>query len=196
MRNPATRIVIAFALVFAAAGPTFVAAQPRQDWRAEVFASAGATGLSRYEDQGFGRHSDFGVGAAFRVFPRFAVQVEVDHVFGLPAGPSGCVANDPCAAAAASVAGLFLLSTSRVQPYVMGGMVFLRTETADYVVAPATAASRTSDTGVGPLVGGGARIFITRAWYLQPSFYAGTAVWLSRSNLSTSRASIAVGYRW
>ena len=86
-----------------------------------------------------GRHSDFGVGAAFRVFTRFAVQVEVDHVFGLPAGPSGCVANDPCAAAAASVAGLFLLSTSRVQPYVMGGMVFLRTETADYVVAPATA---------------------------------------------------------
>ena len=69
MRTPATRIVIAFALVFAAAGPTFVAAQPRQDWRAEVFASAGATGLSRYEDEGFGRHSDFGVGAAFGSFP-------------------------------------------------------------------------------------------------------------------------------
>ncbi len=106
------------------------------------------------------------------------------------------MANEPCAATAASVAGLFLFSTSRVQPYVMGGMVFLRTETADYLVAPSTAASRTSETGVGPLVGAGVKIFIARGWYLQPSVYAGTTVWLSRINLSTSRACTAAGYRW
>jgi hypothetical protein len=52
------------------------------------------------------------------------------------------------------------------------------------------------DTGTGPIIGGGVKVFVTRRIYVQPAFYAGWAVWLSRMNLSTSRASIAAGYRW
>jgi hypothetical protein len=196
MRNPRTRIVLMSWVMFAATSSAVVTAQPQPEWRGEVFVSAGGSGFSRFEDRGFGRHSDFGVGAALRVSPRFAVQAEVDRVYGLPAGSSGCVVGDPCAATVASVAALWLFSTARVQPYVMGGMLILRSQTDEIGPLSVTERSRVSDTGFGPLVGGGAKIFITDRLYVQPSIFAGSTVRLSRMNLSMSRASIAVGYRW
>lgn len=85
----------------------------------------------------------------------------------------------------ASISGL-LIGTGRIQPYLMGGMVLLRSDTAH----------QRGDTGVGPLVGIGVKVGITRNFCVQPSVWAGTTVWLSYSNFSTSRASIAAGYRW
>jgi len=59
-----------------------------------------------------------------------------------------------------------------------------------------TATRQACNNSRGPIIGGGVKVFVTRRIYVQPAFYAGWAVWLSRMNLSTSRASIAAGYRW
>ena len=154
--------------------------------RLEVFASLGSTGFSRFEDQGYGRSADVSAGAAIRVRRAFALQFEAGRVYGLESESPGCTRQGgPCRATVASFSGL-LIRTGHVQPYVMGGMVLLRSDTA----------YERGDTGVGPLVGIGVKVGITRNFYVQPSFWAGTTVWLSSANFGTSRASIAAGYRW
>jgi hypothetical protein len=196
MRGTDTRTVLAFSVMLVAMSQGMVGAQsPRRERHIEVFISAGAHGFSRFDDKGFGRHSDVGAGAALLVHPNFAVQVEADHVFGLD--PAPCTENELCGATAVTASGLAILSTSRVQPYLMGGLLMLRSEGAGFQdPASATVARRTSDTGFGPQVGAGEKVNITRRFYVQPSFWAGTAVLMSRMNLSTSRASLAAGYRW
>jgi hypothetical protein len=154
--------------------------------RLEVFAGVGSTGFSRYEDQGFGRHGDVSVGAAIRLHRAFAIQVERAWVSGLKSDSPGCTREGgPCRATSESISGL-LIGTGRIQPYLMGGMVLLRSDTA----------YKRDDRGAGPLVGIGVKVAITRNVYVQSSLWAGMAVWLSYSNFSTSRASIAAGYRW
>lgn len=149
--------------------------------------------ISRFDDRGFGRHSDVGAGAAFLIIHGLALQIEAQHVYGLKPGPSGCELNAPCTATAVSASGRLQGGTSRVQGYLMGGIVMLRTKTRAFSVG---AEGRTHDTGVGPLIGGGVKVGIVRGLFVQPSFWAGTTVWMSRVNLSTSRASLAAGYRW
>jgi hypothetical protein len=196
MRGADTRSVLAFSVLLVAMSQGMVGAQsPQRERHVEVFVSAGAHGFSRFDDRGFGRHSDVGAGAALLVHPHFALQVEADHVYGLDSAP--CTGNELCGATAVTASGLVILSTSRVQPYLMGGLLMLRSERDEFQdPASATVARRTSDTGFGPLVGAGVKVFITRGFYVQPSVWAATAVLMSRMNLSTSRASLAAGYRW
>jgi hypothetical protein len=57
-----------FSVVLVSILPTPVNAQPlNPEPRTELFVSAGATGLSRSDDCGFGRHADAGAEAAFRL---------------------------------------------------------------------------------------------------------------------------------
>lgn len=190
--GPFTAIALCAGLV--AVNPNAVDAQPRgAEPRAEVFVSVGSTGLSRFEDRGFGRHSDVGAGAALLITHGLALQIEAQHVYGLKPGPSGCEVNAPCGATAASASGRLQFGTSRVQGYVLGGIVILRTETRAFSTG---VEARTIDTGVGPLIGGGVKVGIVRGLFVQPSVWAGTTVWMSHVNLSTSRASLAAGYRW
>lgn len=196
MRGADTRRVLGFWVVLVAGSPGLVEAQSPQPVRhVEVFVSVGAHGFSRFDDMGFGRHSDVGAGATLLVHPNFAVQVEADWVYGLD--PAPCRENEPCGATAVSASGLVMLSTSRVQPYLMGGLLMLRSESAGFQdSASPVVANRTRDTGFGPLVGVGVKVHITSRLFVQTSYWAGTAVLMSRTNLSTSRASLAAGYRW
>ena len=179
-----------------ALGPGMAGAQsPQPGGHVEVFVSAGSHGLSRFDDNGFGRHPDAGAGATILIHPNFAVQVEADRVYGL--NPSPCRANEPCRATAVSASGLVILSRSRVQPYLMGGLLMLRSEGAGFQdPASEIVPNRTRDTGFGPLVGAGVKVYVTSRFFVQPSFWAATTVLMSRMNLSTSRASMTAGYRW
>jgi hypothetical protein len=172
-----------------------VAAAQGQAPRGEIFVSAGSSGFSRFDDQGFGRHADFGGGAAFRLSRRVALQADVHHVYGLDLADGECADGAPCSATSMTGSALFMMGTGRVQPYLQAGVVLLRSESAT-VQQPGTPAVRESDTGFGPLVGGGVKIMLTRTVYVQPAFWMGTTVLMSRSNLSTSRASVGVGYVW
>jgi hypothetical protein len=125
-------------------------------------------------------------------FPGFAVQVEAERVYGLRPGPAGCEVNAPCGATAVSASGRLMAGNPRAHFYFNAGLITLRTETPGFDIANA----RTHDTGVGPFVGVGVKVAITGGFFVQPAFRAGTTLWMSRANLSTSRGSIAAGSQW
>ena len=194
-RKTETPLRVAFWLFLVWVTPKVLEAQSGSDRRLEVFVSVGKSGTSRYDDKGFGRHADVGVGATVLLGSGFAVQLEAARVYGLH--PTPCRQNEPCGATTSSATVLLEPSASRVRPYLMFGILALRSETAasDYS-AGSGATRRVRETGVGPLIGAGMMVLITRRYYVQPSWWIATAPFGSHINLNASRASLAAGYRW
>ena len=183
----------------------------------EVVASVATAHVFRFEDEGFGNHSNFGVGVEVRVWQRLRFGAEINRTYGLSPGTAKCGGIGlgpnqplPCvgtaregvtSAAAGSFTANYFFGDGRIQPYVLGGISVLHAK--EYTSAASirqnvvefTEIERTG-TGMGPALGAGIRASINRHIAIRPEirFVDGTA--RSRLNLSQWRTSIGIAYSW
>ena len=205
--------------------PTCVAAQDKQKsemaWNArprlEVVASVAMGYVFRFEDEGFGKHPNFGVGVEVPVWRKLRVGAEINRTFGFTPTPLkpgailfdsgrpmpyvGTARNGVNSATAGSITASYFLGDGRVQPYLLGGMSVLsateyrtisnvrqdHVDVSDYKV---------SSTGIGPTLGAGLRASVNRHISIRPEirFSDGTA--RSVLNLSQWRLSLGVAFGW
>jgi opacity protein-like surface antigen len=174
----------------------------------EVFGSIGAGHLFRFNDQTFGDELNLGAGFGVRG-SRLGVEFEVNRLFGLTPGPAPCgIAScsgegreGVMSATIASANLLYYLSSSRIQPYVSGGLGGLWSEsvhsTLTVVGNSGTITEQTDrDAGLALNFGGGVRIGLHKSFSIRPEvrFYSSTAH--SRENLSMIRTSIGAVFHW
>ncbi len=220
------KIIIGFAVLVVS--PALIASQssvpqePRSDWisqpKVELIASVAVGHVFRFDDRGYGTKPNLGIGIELPVRRGLRVGAEINRTFGLSPGAAECgsiyPAPDqpayPCtgsaregvdAATAASFTAGYYFGNARIQPYLLGGVGFLRTRqySATYVVRTdhvELQENSASDTGAGITLGIGLRIAVARRLSVRPEFrfYDGTA--LSRVNMSKIRFSAGLGYSW
>jgi hypothetical protein len=90
---------------------------------------------------------------------------------------------------------------SRVRPYVLGGIGIMRASAVSSIttvrddLVTQTERER-SDTGVGPDIGAGLLVRLSRHASISPEVRWLEASWLSRLNLAVTRASVRAAYSW
>ncbi len=205
--------------------PAFAAAQdqatPERGWnpkpRLEVTTSIAMGYVFRYDDEGFGKHPNLGIGIEMPVWRKLRIGGEINRTFGFSLTPLkpdailfapgqpmpyvGTARSGVSSATAGSITASYFFGDGRVQPYLLGGIGILsatehRTISKiqkDYV---AVSEFEVSSTGIGPAMGVGLRASVNRHFSIRPEirFCDGTA--RSGLNLSQWRLSLGVAYGW
>jgi opacity protein-like surface antigen len=214
--------VIGAALLF----PMFAVAQGTQrdsntTWTSrphfEIVASVAVGHVFRFEDQGFGNHFNFGVGAEVPVWRKLRIGGEINKTFGFSPSSVKCgsilISPDqpyPCvgaarqgvrSATAGSITASYFFGEGRIQPYLLGGISIIRASEyqATSIVHQDFVEFRENElrsTGIGPAFGAGLRASLNRHLSIRPEirFSDGTAI--SSLNLSQWRISLGAAYAW
>jgi opacity protein-like surface antigen len=183
----------------------------------EIIASAAAAHVFRFDDQGFRNHLNFGVGVEAPVWRKLRLGAEINRTFGFSPGTVKCGAigsapNQPlpcagsaregvAAATAGSITATYLVGEERVQPYVLGGIGIVNAKmyTSSAIVRQNVVEFReieATSTGIGPALGGGVRVSISRHIAIRPEIRFLNGIALSSLNLSQWRISIGAAYGW
>jgi opacity protein-like surface antigen len=222
--NKGNLMALSVALFFPALAAAQVASQqnPELKWIArpkfEIVASIAMGHVFRFDDQGFGNHTNFGAGVEVPVWRKLRIGAEVNRTFGLSPSLAKCggILDSqrqplPCVgtarqgvsgeATAASLTASYFFGEGRIQPYLVGGLSILRASEyrSSSLVRQGFVEFREdklSSTGIGPTLGVGLRASIGRHLSIRPEarFSDGTA--LSSLNLSQWRISVGVAYGW
>jgi opacity protein-like surface antigen len=190
--------------------------QPIQP-KVEVIASIAIGHPLRFDDRGFGNHPNLGLGVEIPIWRGLRAGGEVNRSFGLtpesvacgsiyssPGQPMPCIGSAQygvSAMTAASFTGAYFFGSGRVQPYVLGGISVLWTETYSSISTVRNNVVEFServgsDTGIGPAFGAGLRAAITRRLTIRPEIRFSDGTDLSAANLSQWRFSMGIGYAW
>lgn len=183
----------------------------------EVIASVAMAHPFRFEDQGFGNHFNFGVGAEMSVWRGLRIGGEMNRTFGLSPSPVKCGAilagpdqPLPCvgiartglsSATAGSFTAAYFFGEERIQPYLLGGISILNAKEhtsvsivhKDYVELME---NTWSSTGIGPTLGAGLRASINQHLSIRPEVRFSDGTSLSSVNLSQWRISVGAAYAW
>jgi opacity protein-like surface antigen len=203
---------LAFSAMCAVLVPVAAAGQPMPP-RIEVSASAAATRVFRVEDQSFGTAISPGASFEWRILRNLGLGVEVNRVTGLEprlvncGGPPGvtCVG-----VAREGVLSTTLMSTTGawyfgvhpyVQPYVIGGVDIMWSRAVSSITfarEPVWTIDEFEqrDRGMGITAGAGLRFALGPHMVVRPEWRIYDGSLLGRANLSATRTSVAVGYRW
>lgn len=190
--------------------PTLGSGQDRR-WAPEASASVGLGHVFRFDDETFGDRLN--VGAAITVAHQSGLALEfgTERVLGLTPKPAPCgLVNNTCIgdgrygprqALVASLVVGYRFGHRRVQPFVVGGIGMLWTaslQTTTYAsTKPAVMVERESrDRGVGPDLGAGVRMMVSRRIAISPEIRWLDASWLSRENLAITRLGVRSTYSW
>jgi opacity protein-like surface antigen len=185
------KTALLFTLLFLA--PTVLA----QDYtsRGEVFGSIG--GGKTYDDEGsLGKGLDIGGGVGFRLTPRFGVEGQVNRIDYQRDFDSGVRFEGTAVFTTANV--VYHFSTSRAQPYVVGGVGFVHHENRSQFPGDDFLPKRTAN-GFATNFGAGVKIFLSKNFSLRPEVRVligkpeGNGV---EQPFSVGRASLAFSYHW
>jgi hypothetical protein len=140
----------------------------------ELFVTVGIGKLWRFEGRSFGKGLNVGIGLAAKRENGVGVSVQIDRTFWLSR------LRTPYRAPTVATANfLYFFGDRRVQPYLMAGMSALWSD----------------EVGFGPNLGAGFRADAGDRWSVGPDIQWAEGAWLSRSNLSVTRFTVASGYR-
>lgn len=180
-------------------------------WTPEVSIAAGLGHVFRWEDQTFGDRPAAGGGLAVAHRSGWVVQLDAHNTFGLRPKPQRCglvgitclgqAREGPDALAALSLTVHHRFGRRRLQPYVLAGLGMMWSRSVHSLTqvrgATATVTEWTSrDSGVGPEIGGGFTVRVSRRLTLSPEIRWLEAVWRSRENLSVARPQLRASYSW
>jgi hypothetical protein len=178
-------------------------------WTPEVSASVGLGHVFRFDDETFGDRLNAGVAVAIAHRAGLAIELDAERVFGLDPKPAPCgLVNNTCTgngrygprrAAVASLAVHYRFKGTRVQPFLFAGIGMLRTasfHTTTYAsTRPAVMIeSESRDRGLGPDLGAGLRLILSRHVVISPEIRWLDASLLSRENLAITRLGIRMTY--
>src|SRR5262245_22554986 len=190
--------------------PTLGWGQDRQ-WSPEVSASVGLGHVFRFDDETFGDRLNAGAAVALAHRSGPAIELEVDHVFGLEPKPAPCgLVNNTCIGSGrygpreATVTSLvvhYRFKGDRIQPFVFGGLGVFWTASLHTITysstTPAVMTERASrDRGFGPDLGAGLRVRLSPHVTFGPEIRWLDASLLSRENLAITRLGIRTAYSW
>lgn len=217
MTNGARRwFIILGAMVLATGLPRYGSAQPApaSTWTPEVSVGIGVGHVFRFEDRTFGNEPNITAAAAIR-HRHLGLEVEANGTLGLTPARAACgiiVNGEPAACQGSAREGVldaaivsftiqYQFAEGRVRPYLLGGLGIMRasvvssTTTVRDGVALQTERV-TSDTGVGPDLGAGLSVRVSRHVSISPEVRWLEASWLSRPNLAVTRSSVRAAYSW
>lgn len=163
--------------------------------RGEVFGSIG--GGKAYDDEGsLGKGLDIGGGAGFRLTPRLGLEGHVNRIEYKRDFSSGVRFEGTAVFTTANL--LYHFSTSRAQPYVVGGVGFVHLENRSRFPEDDFLPKRTAN-GFATNFGGGVKIFLSKNFSLRPEvrvFIGDTEGSGVEQPFSVGRASVALSYHW
>lgn len=163
--------------------------------RGEVFGSIG--GGKAYDDEGsIGKGLDIGGGVAFRLTPKFAIEAEVNRMEYERNFSSGVRFAGNAVFTTANL--LYHFSTSKAQPYVIGGVGFVHHENRSRFPEDGILPKRTTN-GFAQNFGAGVKLFVNEKFSIRPEvrvFLGDTAGSGVEPPFSVGRASVAFTYHW
>jgi opacity protein-like surface antigen len=166
-----------------------------QERRGEVFGSLG--GAKAYDDEGsIGKGLDIAGGVGFRLTPKVGIEAQVNHFDYERNFASGVRFAGTAVFTTANL--LYHFSTSKAQPYVVGGVGFVHHENRTRFPGIEFPGERTTN-GFASNFGAGVKIFLNQKISIRPEFRvfigdtAGSGV---EPPFSVGRASVAVAYHW
>ena len=204
--------VLAILLAIPSAGSAQTASPP---WAPELSAAVGVGHVFRFEDESFGTEPNISVATAIRHSSGWAFEAEANHTFGLTPTPAPCgvyIDGVPVACTGSARSGVlqassvsfnvrYLIARRRVQPYLMAGLGVLHTRSLSSVTTVRGGEAfqhdfEKSDTGLGPDLGAGLRVPLTRHASINPEVRWLEGAILGRENLAVTRLSVRAAYSW
>jgi opacity protein-like surface antigen len=163
--------------------------------RGEIFGSVG--GGKAYDDEGsIGKGVDFGGGIGYRLTPRFGIEGQVNRISYNRDLPLSARFEGTAVFTTANV--LYHFTTSKAQPYVIGGLGFVHHENRARFAEESTTFIR-STNGIATNFGAGVKIFLSKKFSLRPEFrvfIADTKGSGVEPPFSVWRGSIGFSYHW
>jgi hypothetical protein len=187
---------------------------PSATWTREVSAGVGLGHVFRYEDQTFGDRPNISGAVAIVHRAGLGVELEINGTLGLSPSPAPCgtaidavpacvgrTHNGVRSATIGSVLARYQFSRRGVRPYVTAGLGVLRSRSVwssgvvegNQIILTET---ELTDIGVGPDLGAGIRVDVTRRASIRPEVRWLEASFRSRLNLAVTRLSIRTVYSW
>jgi opacity protein-like surface antigen len=163
--------------------------------RGEVFGSLG--GGKVYDDEGsLGKGFDIGGGVGFRLTPKVGIEGQVNRIDYERNFASGVRFAGTAVFTTANL--LYHFSTSKVQPYVVGGVGFMHHENRSRFPENEVLPKRTANS-FATSFGGGVKIFLNQKFSVRPEvrvFLGDTAGSGVEPPFSLGRASLGFTYHW